>query len=101
MTLIDTTMQFTREDKLKALERELKFRREVYARRVGEGRMSQKTMDYQIAVFEAIAADYAEPRLTARQASTIRKALARLDQDESIDGNELSEIAEVLRDMQR
>lgn len=58
MTLLDTPEVFTRAMKLEALERELKFRRTVYARRIGENKMSQKMADYQIAVFEAIAEDY-------------------------------------------
>lgn len=58
MTLIDTPMQFTKKQKLEAVERELKFRREVYPRRIHERRMTKKAADYQIAVMEAIAEDY-------------------------------------------
>lgn len=46
---------FTAQQKLEAVERELGFRRRVYARRVEE-----RIADEQIAVFEAIAADYRE-----------------------------------------
>ncbi len=49
---------FTREQKVAALERELKFRREVYGRRVGDKKMSQTKSDYEIGVFEAILKDY-------------------------------------------
>lgn len=49
---------FTETEKLKAVERELGFRRRVYARRVTEGRMTQAKADEEIAVMEAIAADY-------------------------------------------
>lgn len=49
---------FTAQKKLDAIERELGFRRRVYARRVAEKLMTQKLADEQIAVFEAIARDY-------------------------------------------
>lgn len=45
-------------EKLKAIERELKYRRRVYARRVSEQKMSQALADEQIAIFEAIRSDY-------------------------------------------
>ena len=51
-------MVFTFEQKLAAVVREISFRRRVYARRVAEGKMTQKLADEQIAVMEAIAADY-------------------------------------------
>lgn len=51
---------FTAQQKLEAVERELGFRRRVYARRVEERKMTQQLADQQIAVFEAIAADYRE-----------------------------------------
>lgn len=49
---------FTAAEKLAAVERELKYRRRVYARRVAERKMTQALSDEQIAVFEAIGADY-------------------------------------------
>lgn len=49
---------YTTEDKLKVVERELKYRRRVYAGLVVRGKMKQAAADEQIAVFEAIAADY-------------------------------------------
>jgi hypothetical protein len=58
MTLLDTPAAYTREMKLKAIEREIGYRKRVYARRVGEQKMTQKQADYEIGVFEAIAADY-------------------------------------------
>lgn len=51
-------MTFTAQDKLEAVERELAFRRRVYQRRVADGKMTQQLASRQIAVFEAIAADY-------------------------------------------
>jgi hypothetical protein len=51
-------MTYSNEDKLAAVERELGYRRRVYARRVAEGKMTQKLADEQIAVFQAIAEDY-------------------------------------------
>ncbi len=51
-------MSYTEQQKLDAIERELGFRRRVYARRVTEGKMTQRMADEQISIFEAIAADY-------------------------------------------
>ncbi|OHC97732.1 MAG: hypothetical protein A2792_09865 [Sphingomonadales bacterium RIFCSPHIGHO2_01_FULL_65_20] len=51
-------MTFTAQEKLEAVRRELGFRRRVYPRRVDDGAMTQALADKQIAVFEAIEADY-------------------------------------------
>ena len=51
---------FTAAEKLGAVERELRYRRRVYARRIDEGQMTKELADRQIAVMEAIAADYLE-----------------------------------------
>lgn len=51
---------FTSTDKLVAVEREIAYRRRVYARRVAENRMSQQFADMQIRIFEAIGDDYRE-----------------------------------------
>lgn len=51
-------MTFTAEQKLKAVERELKYRRRVYTRWVADGKMTQAFADEQIAVFEAIRIEY-------------------------------------------
>jgi hypothetical protein len=51
-------MTFTFEQKLAAIVRETSYRRRVYARRVAEGKMTQKLADEQIAVMVEIAADY-------------------------------------------
>jgi len=50
--------RFTEQQKLEAVEREIGFRRRVYARRVAEQKMTQQKSDYEIGVFEAIAEDY-------------------------------------------
>lgn len=49
---------FTAAEKLAAVERELTYRRRVYARRVADEKMTQAMADRQIALFEAIAVDY-------------------------------------------
>jgi hypothetical protein len=49
---------FSAQEKLDAVERELRFRRRVYPRRVDDGRMTKASADAQIALFEAIAEDY-------------------------------------------
>lgn len=51
-------MQFTTDDKIKALKREVAMRRAVYAGRVAQGRMKQADADREIAVMAAILADY-------------------------------------------
>ena len=50
--------EYTPADKLKAVERELSYRRHVFPRRVADGRMKQADADHQLAVFEAIRDDY-------------------------------------------
>ena len=45
-------------DKLLCVERELRFRRVVYEKRVARGAMSKDQADREIATMEAIAADY-------------------------------------------
>jgi hypothetical protein len=48
----------TAEEKRAAIKRELDYRRRVYPRLVLDQKMNQKTADLQIAIFEAILADY-------------------------------------------
>lgn len=50
--------EFTPSDKLKAVEREIGFRKRVYERKVAERKMTREVADREIAVMEAIAADY-------------------------------------------
>lgn len=52
------TVHWTAADKLAAVERELGFRRRVYPRRVEDGKLSERTADVQISLFEAIRDDY-------------------------------------------
>lgn len=49
---------FTAADKLRAVERELAYRRRVYPRMVMAGKMTDNAAAAQIAVMEAIEADY-------------------------------------------
>lgn len=49
---------FSAADKLEAAERELKYRRRVYERRIADGKMTQALADRQIGVMSAIADDY-------------------------------------------
>jgi hypothetical protein len=51
-------MTFTASQKLEAIDRELAYRRRVYAWRVKQGQMTQNLADKQIALFEAIKSDY-------------------------------------------
>ncbi len=51
---------FTAADKQSAIEREIKYRERVFDRLVEAGKMTKKTATFQIAIFRAIADDYAE-----------------------------------------
>jgi hypothetical protein len=51
-------VEITNKDKAECAEREVKQRRYVYPRRVGDGKMTQALADRQIAIMEAIASDY-------------------------------------------
>ena len=53
-------MTFTAEEKYKAAMREVGQRRKVYPNIIMRGNMTREQADYQIAVMEAIAADYEE-----------------------------------------
>ena len=66
-----TTHAFTAREKLKAAERELGFRRRVYATRVADGRMKQADADWQIGVMAAIADDYRLLAAAADQAGRL------------------------------
>jgi hypothetical protein len=57
---------FTAEQKRKAVERELTYRRRVFPRLIDGGKMTRQTADEQIAIFEAIKADYAEAETKER-----------------------------------
>jgi hypothetical protein len=52
-------MTFTTQDKLKAARREIAMRKNVYRKKVHDGRMKQEDADREIAVMQAIADDYA------------------------------------------
>jgi hypothetical protein len=54
------SQQFTIAEQLDAIDREIRFRRHVYPRRVAESRMSQKEADRQIALMEAVKATVAK-----------------------------------------
>ncbi len=56
--LFEPDADYTSAQKLAAVEREVGYRKRVFARRVADGRMKQSEADFQIAIFEAIAADY-------------------------------------------
>ena len=45
-------------EKLRAAERELKYRQRVYPRLVARNSMNKRVADYEISVMEEIAADY-------------------------------------------
>ena len=51
-------IEFTAEQKRQAVERELKFRMRVYARRVVDGTMTKEKSEYELGVMRAILLDY-------------------------------------------
>lgn len=51
-------MDFSTEEKLKELDRELMQRRRVYRRLIDAGKLTQSKADRQIAILTAIAKDY-------------------------------------------
>ena len=51
---------FTAAEKHRAVLREIEMRKSVYPRRVMAGQMSQSQANRQVAIMEAIAADYAK-----------------------------------------
>jgi len=59
-------MTFSFEDKLEAVRRELRYRRRVYPRQIEAGRMAQEFADRQLALFEAIEADYVKAAESGR-----------------------------------
>lgn len=52
------TDRFTARQKQQALNRELGFRRRVYATRVAEGRMKEADAAFQIGIFEEMEAEF-------------------------------------------
>jgi hypothetical protein len=61
-----TAPQFSFEQKLEAIKRELSYRRHVYERRVANGQMTRALADRQIRIFEEIADDYVKAAATGR-----------------------------------
>ena len=55
---LNAMTEFTREEKLKELAREIALRRNVYAKRVNVGQMTREQADKQIAIMIEIAKDY-------------------------------------------
>lgn len=49
---------YSADDKLRCVERELRFRRVIYEKRVARQSMSQQQADWEIGCMEAIASDY-------------------------------------------
>jgi len=57
---------FSTDEKIAAIERELRFRRRVYATKVAENRMKPSAMAFQIGIFEAMLEDYHAIQKTER-----------------------------------
>jgi hypothetical protein len=57
-TGIAAMAEFTAQQKLQAIEREIQLRLRVYSRRVESSQMSRREADYQIDIMRAIALDY-------------------------------------------
>jgi hypothetical protein len=54
---------FTRDQKLREVEREIEMRKRLYPRWVREGRLTAEQADRAIGIMQSVAADYAEPDL--------------------------------------
>jgi hypothetical protein len=54
----ERTIMFTQEEKLTEIKREIALRRNVYSKRVAEGRMKREVADRQIGIMLEIAKDY-------------------------------------------
>ena len=50
--------EFSSEDKLRCVERELRFRRVIYEKRIERQAMTKEQADHEIGCMEAIASDY-------------------------------------------
>lgn len=57
--LFNTTEEYTAADKLACAQRELRFRKRVYADRVALGKMKPAMAEREIGIMQAIANDYA------------------------------------------
>ncbi|BEV44373.1 hypothetical protein [Afipia carboxidovorans] len=55
---MNTEAKFTDDEKAAEAERELRMRKQVYPRRVADGRMTQADADRKIAIMAEIAEDY-------------------------------------------
>lgn len=51
-------MEFTAQQKLDAIDREVKYRARVYSRLIAQGKMTLEKANYETDVMRAIAADY-------------------------------------------
>jgi hypothetical protein len=60
--------EYSARDKLKAVEREIRYREHVYPKRVKDGKMTQRDSDFQIGIFKAIAAEI-KPQADAARAA--------------------------------
>lgn len=58
--------QYTFDEKLEAVKRELSFRRHVYPRRIQNGSMTRELASRQIRIMEQIVADYEKAAQTGR-----------------------------------
>lgn len=68
-------MTFTYTEKLECVQRELKLRRQVYPNRILTKRMSQEQADRQIALMEAIVADYEKAVATRERTGSTAQRL--------------------------
>ena len=55
---MNEVMTFTAHEKLRAVRREIGWRKRVYPNRIESGRMDKKQADYEIAIMQAIEQDY-------------------------------------------
>lgn len=79
---------FSAEDKLREVEIEIGFRRGVYKRQVGYGKMRQEDADRRIALMQGIALDYARLAVGFKAVTEEAIAQALYEAEPIIDGGE-------------
>ncbi len=60
-------MAYTAREKMRAAQREVNYRRYVYAKRIADGKMTQAKADAEIAIMDEIARDYGAQAIAEEQ----------------------------------
>jgi ribosome assembly protein YihI (activator of Der GTPase) len=79
-------------DKLRAARRELLLRRSLYPRRVKDGKLKQEVADHEIAVMEAIVADYEKALEAQNYVQTALDRISMVLQRDQLSPQDLSDL---------